>query len=93
MTANPPRVNPPRSPIRSDAIDRDALHRYLWRKTNNRNRILVNVGALAEEIGIGEDHMGRIINQMRDKGRLKKVGRESKGILLVIYDPDAATYP
>lgn len=83
----------PRLEPRIDAVDREALHKYFWRKSNNRHRITVSVHGLAEEMGIGEDHMGRIIIQMVKQGRMLKVGRSSAGIILSIRDPDAAVYP
>lgn len=56
-------------------LDRAALHQYLWRKANDRGRLEIKINDLAEALQVERGHMGRIIREMVDDGRLRLVNR------------------
>jgi hypothetical protein len=61
---------------RSDRIElnRDALHRHFWRRRGERDRLAINIGDLAESLGVGYDIANAVVIAMRDEGRLRPVG-------------------
>jgi len=74
---------------RPDKVNRDALHAYFWRKANRRHQLSISIRELADDLGVNERHMGRIMEEMVDDGRLKKVrnGKNNVGVFS-ISDPD-----
>lgn len=70
-------------------VDRDALHAYLWKRTDQRGRITVKIADLADDLGIRRDHMGRILREMGDAGRLKKTSALVRNVgIFTVVDPD-----
>lgn len=75
-------------------VNRDALHRYFWRKANRRHHLSISVKEIAEQLGVNERHMGRIMNEMEETGRVKKLrpGPHNVGVF-AISDPDTWVMP
>lgn len=56
------------------SIDRDALHRYLWRRANRAGRLRIVVRELADELELGYANLTVVIGEMCKQGRLIRVG-------------------
>ncbi len=73
-------------------VDRDGLHRYLYRKAGEVSpfhRMPIKQIALAEDLGLDSGHMHRIIKEMVEAGRLKKVESGVSGVgVYSITNPD-----
>lgn len=54
-------------------IDRDALHRVMWRRTDRRGALKFVQNQLALELGISPYHFCRIIAEMCEEGRLRQI--------------------
>lgn len=65
---------------RPEEIDRDALHRVLWRSVDRFNRVTFKSEALADELLISAYHFSRIVTQMCKQGRLVELARKKSGI-------------
>lgn len=75
-------------------LDREALHRYLWKQADDHGRLEIKINDLAEKLQLGRGHMGRIIREMVEDGRLRLVNRgvSNVGTYSVVspvgFDPD-----
>ncbi len=70
-------------------IDRDALHRLLWNRSNSRGRITFRVDQFSEDLGISKYTLSRIMVQFVREGRATKLtGLSSKGTTYRMADPD-----
>lgn len=58
---------------RPKEIDRDALHRVIWRRTDRRGAIKFVQNQLALELGISPYHFCRIVAEMCDEGRMRMI--------------------
>lgn len=65
-----------------DKIDRQLLHEFLWDNRGRGDFMVYSVTELSEKLGITIYSMSRILGQMRDVGRIEKVGRKYR-----IFDP------
>jgi predicted transcriptional regulator len=61
-------------------LDRDALHRYLWDRSNPNGRIPVHQGELAEALGVTRGTVVRTLNEMVEEGRCRKVSSKLRNI-------------
>ncbi len=69
-------------------IDRVALHRYLWERTDRRNTIEVQNNKLAELLGLSVFTISRVMHELIDAERVKKVGRAKYAVATyLIRDP------
>lgn len=66
-----------------DKVDRDLLHEYLWKHADRRGMYLGSQKDLAEKLGITNFTVSHIFREMKEGGRVKKVGRYYK-----ITDPE-----
>lgn len=66
-----------------DKVDRDLLHEYLWKNSDRRGMYLGSQKDLAEKLGVTHFTISHIFREMKEGGRVKKVGRYYK-----ITDPD-----
>ena len=73
---------------KNEKIDRDALHFYLFHKANSRGLVTLHMGPLADDLGIRNDHLGRILNEMAGAGRISKVRRGPSGVVYSVRDPE-----
>lgn len=71
-------------------LDRDALHKYLWGKANPQShRIPIHQGDLAESLSVTRGTIVRVVNEMVDQGRLRKVDSKQDNVRVYqITDPD-----
>lgn len=71
-------------------LDRDALHRYLWERAHpNSHRIPVHQGQLADALGVTRGTIVRVLNELVEQGRMRKVDSKDKNVrVLQIIDPD-----
>lgn len=77
--------------IRSDRIDLnfDALHRYLWRLGDERNRFPMKNADLAEALGVCYDLARDALAAMCDQGRIRPVAwRAIKIRIYQVCDPE-----
>lgn len=55
-------------------VDRDALHRFLWERRGRNDVVLYSQKELAEGLGITQATICIIFREMRETGRLQRVG-------------------
>lgn len=67
----------------TDKVDRDLLHDYLFKKSDRHNMMTIRTSELADELGVTVYSMSRILGQMREQGRLRKVGSK-----IEVMDPE-----
>lgn len=73
---------------RPPTIDRDALHRVLWRRSDRRGSLKFVQNQLATEIGISPYHFNRILAEMEENGRLRTIAIGKRSIkTYLITDP------
>lgn len=68
---------------RGDKIDRQLLHEYLWKISGRNGVLLVSQTELAEDLQVTIFTISHIFKEMREDGRVTKVGSKYK-----ITDPD-----
>lgn len=59
---------------RKDKIDRNLLHEYLWKISGRNGVLLISQTQLAEDLGVTIFTISHIFREMKEGGRLKKVG-------------------
>lgn len=70
-------------------IDRRALHRYWWERTDNRGCIEINQMKLAEELGVERATIRNIVREMKETGKIELFEAQKQGRRIWrIYDPD-----
>lgn len=71
-------------------LDRDALHKYLWdRSTHHTHRIPVHQGDLADALQVTRGTVVRVLNEMVEQGRIRKVDSKEKNVrVFQIIDPE-----
>lgn len=80
--------------LERQVVDRDALHRYLWERTNSRARIHIHQTKLAEALNVTRGTMYRVMKEMVDAGRMHKVEALPRNVgVFVIANPDTWTNP
>ncbi len=78
----------PGRPGRPPLIDRDAIHRVLWRRSDRRGSLKFVQNQLASEIGVSPYHFSRILSEMEESGRLRTVAAGKRNVkTYVITDP------
>jgi hypothetical protein len=76
--------NPP------NKINRDALHRYLYRRSDHFGRYKVNLRSLSEETGCAYNNLSTILTAMAAEGRLRRIaGRDYQAKTYRVEDPTA----
>lgn len=65
-----------------DKIDRQLLHEYLWNYRVRGDFVPFTTTELAEKLGISIYQMSRIFGELRDAGRVEKVGQKYR-----VFDP------
>jgi hypothetical protein len=84
-------VDRPPRPNRID-LNRDALHRHFWRRRGERDRLPINIGELAESLGVSYDIANEVVIAMRDEGRLRAVAWKKVRIRIYqVADPECWT--
>lgn len=74
------------------AIDRAAIHKKIWDARDRRGLVKIYQKQFAQHLGISAPHMSRIIAEMIEQGRLKKVGARYRNV--GVYDVrDPADFP
>lgn len=70
-------------------IDRDALHRFLYDRSNSRSQIKIHQTTLAEQLDVTRGTMYRVLKEMIEAGRLRKVESLERNIgVYQITNPD-----
>lgn len=76
------------------AIDRDALHRILFRKADRLGRLKLNLRALSDELELGYCNLSVVISEMAQAGRLKPIAGPRNGRkTYVVVDPASYQAP
>jgi len=74
---------------RKDALDIDAVHRYLWKKANRQGKITFLRTAVAKELGVTVFTVSRIMTQMQAENRaFKMMAAYRSGCTFRLVDPD-----
>lgn len=68
---------------RGDKIDRQMLHEYLWKISGRNGMLLISQTELAEDLHVTIFTISNIFREMREDGRVTKVGSKYK-----ITDPE-----
>lgn len=70
-------------------VDRDALHWFLFNRTNSKANIKINQTELAQQLDITRGTMYRVLKEMIDGGRLRKVEALERNVgVYQIVHPD-----
>jgi hypothetical protein len=70
-------------------LGRDALHRHFWRRRGERDRLPINIGELADSLGVSYDTANAVVIAMRDEGRLRAVAWKKVRIRIYqVADPE-----
>ena len=70
-------------------INHDGLHRYLWRRTDDRNRIMFQIGEVAAKVGCCYRLINDNLLAMREQGRLRVVDCKcGKRYVYEVADPE-----
>lgn len=71
-------------------LDRDALHSFLWDRTDSKDVIRIVQRELAEQLGVTIYTMSRVVKEFCQEGRLKKVQTSNHNIQsYVVCEPGA----
>jgi hypothetical protein len=63
---------------RPQQFDRNALHRLLWSRTDQRGLIKLKQADLAEELNIGKAWMSQLIHEFKSQGRLVQLSAQPR---------------
>jgi hypothetical protein len=66
-------------PVPNTKFDRDALHAYLYRKSDRLHRIVLNQKKMAEQLEVSYYNFTVIIRGMAEEGRLRQIGGSKFG--------------
>jgi DNA-binding MarR family transcriptional regulator len=70
-------------------IDRDALHRYLYRRADSHHRLKTPAKTLAEELGLNYENFTTILHRMADEGRLRRLsGAPNRTKVYLVAPPE-----
>lgn len=82
-----PKAKPKYNP--NPPLDRDALHRYMWDRCNAHHRIPVHQGELADALGVTRGTIVRVLNELVEQGRMRKVDSKLKNVRVFhVVDPE-----
>lgn len=78
----------------TNQVDRDRLHKYFYRRRDKRDRLKIKSGEFAILLGVTPSHMGRILREFVEDGRIK-VARVAPGNVktYIIHDPETYAEP
>lgn len=69
-------------------IDRDALHRVLYRRSDRHHRLRLSCRVLSDELGVSYANFTRVIIEMAAQGRLRRIaGGRMEMKTYVVEDP------
>jgi hypothetical protein len=68
-------------------IDRDALHRVLYRRADRHHRLKVNAKTLADELGVNYEHFTLLLHRFADEGRLRRISGVRTGPKVYLVEP------
>lgn len=75
-------------------VDRDALHQFLYERSNSRSQIRINQTELATQLDVTRGTMYRVLKEMLEAGRLRKVEALERNVgVYQIVDPAVWTSP
>jgi DNA-binding MarR family transcriptional regulator len=70
-------------------IDRDAVHRVIYRRADRHHRFKGKMTDLAEELGVSYFNFTIVIRSMADEGRLRRIGGAANGAkTYLVVDPE-----
>lgn len=69
------------------AVDRDALHLYLYERANNAGRVHVHQGQLAEALGVTRGTIVRVFKEFIDAGRIRKIDSLERNVRVYVITP------
>lgn len=66
-----------------------SVHKLLWERRDGRNRIALDIGDLAANLGIHYDTANALVIEMRQEGRIRSVGwRHPRTRIYEVSNPD-----
>jgi hypothetical protein len=78
----------PTAGSRAPYIDREALHRLLFRRADRKGSLRLKVKDLAEELDLGYCNLVTVVNDMAEEGRLRRIGgRPFQQATYYVLDP------
>lgn len=69
------------------AIDRDALHRLLYGRSDHFGRYKMDLAKLAEELGLSYCNFSVVIRDMTTEGRLHRIAGPTYGRKTYMVEP------
>lgn len=76
----------------STRVDRHALHCTLFARASSRHVLRIHQQHLADELGVTKFTMSRLIRELVEAGRIRKLGAGAKNVsTYVIADPAGFT--
>lgn len=83
-------TNPDTKKFGRPKVDREQLHRHLWRISNSRNIAILNQRILAKELDVRFETIQNAIRELKDAGKIVGMGFDRfEGTRLLVRDPDA----
>jgi CRP-like cAMP-binding protein len=73
-------------------IDRNALHRVLYRRADRHHRLKLSAKDLAEDLGVNYEHFSRMLHTFADEGRLRRISGVRTGPKVYLVS-DPAEWP
>lgn len=69
-------------------IDRADIHKKIWDARDRRGLVKVYQKAFAASLGLSTPHMSRIMKELQEQGRIKKVGARYRNVgVYSVRDP------
>lgn len=70
-------------------LDRDVLHRYLWRHSRRGGLVEIHHQELADQLHVNRGTIGRTVKKMIEEGRMRKHAAEEGNIhTYAVVSPD-----
>lgn len=78
--------------VRGKAISRSKIHEQLWDARNRKDCVKIHQAEYAAYVGISSPHMSRIMGELQEQGRVKKIAAR-KGNIGIYLIKDPADFP
>lgn len=74
--------------MRGYAVDRIALHRDLWEKSDRLHRIEIYQKELASKMEVTQATMSLVVKDLTEEGRIKKISARQRNVgVYLVRDP------
>lgn len=70
-------------------IDVDAVHAYLFSKTDRLGRVKIRQKELGEHLGHAKFTISRLVARLEDEGRIRKISSGKKAVgMFIVEEPE-----